>query len=130
MIYKHFYAELGKLLYAVADVDGMITKAEKEALKRIVREQLVPGEKHNDEFGSDAAWYAEMQFDFMDEEMRDPAEAFESFISFVEDHHTAFSDQLKKTCMEVTATIAKAYHGTNKKEKALLDSLRKKLQQI
>ena len=71
MLYKNFYSELGKLLYAVADIDGVITQAEKKALHEIVKKELVPAEKHTDEFGTDAAYYAEIEFEYLDEEQMD-----------------------------------------------------------
>lgn len=33
---KMFYAELGNLLYAIADVDGMISHQEKEELHELI----------------------------------------------------------------------------------------------
>lgn len=33
MIYKELYSEIGKLLYAVADVDGIISKGEGKAAR-------------------------------------------------------------------------------------------------
>ena len=39
MIYREFYSELGKLLYAVADIDGVITEKEKKKLKEIVKKE-------------------------------------------------------------------------------------------
>src|SRR5690606_13704785 len=79
MLYRQFYSELGKLLYAVADVDGMISQKEKKALQELVRKELVPVEKHTDKFGTDVAFYAEIEFDFLEDSMVEPEEAFESF---------------------------------------------------
>ena len=101
MLYKDFYSELGKLLYAVADIDGVITQSEKKVLHEIVRKELVPAEKHKDEFGTDAAYYAEIEFEYLDEEIGDADAAFNSFIDFVEEHHTAFDAKMKKVCLHV-----------------------------
>src|ERR1035437_11182558 len=130
MLYKYFYSELGKLLYAVADIDGVITQAEKKALHEIVKEELVPAEKHKDEFGTDAAYYAEIEFEFLDEEIGDAEAAFNSFIDFVEEHHTAFDENMIKVCLHVAKEIANAYHKTNKKEKALIKKLKEKIEKI
>ncbi|MBI4944956.1 MAG: hypothetical protein HY840_00985 [Bacteroidetes bacterium] len=127
MLYKDFYSELGKLLYAVADIDGVITPAEKKALHEIVRKELVPAEKHKDEFGTDTAYYAEMEFDYLDEEIGDAEAAFNSFIDFVEEHHMAFDEKMKKVCLHVAKEIANAYHKTNKKEKALIEKLKERI---
>jgi uncharacterized tellurite resistance protein B-like protein len=130
MLYKDFYSELGKLLYAVADIDGVITQAEKKALHDIVKKELVPAEKHKDEFGTDAAYYAEIEFEILDEEIGDAETAFNSFIDFVEEHHTAFNGNMKRVCLHVAKEIANAYHKTNKKEKVLINRLKEKIERI
>lgn len=130
MKYKDFYSELGKLLYAVADIDGVITQKEKKSLYYIVKNELVPSEKHIDEFNTDVAYYTEMEFDFLDEEIGDAETAFNSFIDFVEDHHTAFDGQMKKVSLHVAKELAEAYRGTNKKEKKLLERLEERLNRI
>jgi len=130
MEYKDFYAELGKLLYAVADIDGVITQKEKTALQNIVKDELVPAERHMDEFNSDTAFYAEIEFDFLDEEIGDAEAAFNSFIDFIEEHHTAFDARMKKISLHITKELAEAYRGTNKKEKALIEKLKAKLNKI
>lgn len=130
MEYKDFYAELGKLLYAVADIDGVITQQEKKVLIDIVKNELVPAEKHVDAFKTDVAFYTEMEFDFLDEEIGDAEAAFNSFIDFVEDHHTAFDENMKKISLHVAKELADAYHGTNKKEKELINKLIERLKKI
>lgn len=130
MKYKDFYSELGKLLYAVADIDHVITQKEKKALYDIVKNELVPSERHTDQFNTDVAFYTEMEFDFLDESIADTEAAFNSFIDFVEDHHTAFDERMKKTSLHVVKELAQAYHGTNKKEKVLIDELKEKLNKI
>lgn len=130
MEYKEFYAELGKLLYAVADIDHVITQKEKNALLKIVKEELAPMEKHKDAFGTDIAFYTEMEFDILDDQIADSETAFNSFIDFVEDHHTAIDEKMKQIGLHVTKEIAKAYHGTNRKEKQLISKLREKLNKI
>jgi hypothetical protein len=130
MIYKQFYSELGKLLYAVADIDGAISPAEKKALREIVAMELAPAEVHTDEFGTDVAFYSEMEFDYLEDTMSEPEPAFESFIEFVKDHHTAFDDKLKKVCVRVAKELAAAYRGTKKKEKLLIKKLEQTLSNI
>jgi uncharacterized tellurite resistance protein B-like protein len=130
MLYKDFYSELGKLLYAVADIDGVITQAEKKALHDIVIKELAPSEKHKDEFGTDAAFYTEIEFDYLDEEISDAETAFTSFIDFIEEHHTAFDDNMRKVCIHVAKEIANAYHKTNKKEKKIIKRLKEQIKKI
>jgi uncharacterized tellurite resistance protein B-like protein len=130
MLYKDFYSELGKLLYAVADIDGVITQSEKKVLHEIVRKELVPSEKHKDEFGTDAAYYAEIEFEYLEEEISDADAAFNSFIDFVEEHHTAFNEKMRKICIHVAKEIANAYHKTNKKEKLIIKRLKEQIELI
>ena len=95
MLYKEFYAELGKLLYAVADVDKIITQQEKKELQIIVKSELVPFEVLVDEFGTDVAHYSEFEFEFSDEQIYDSDMAFESFIDFINEHHEAINLNMK-----------------------------------
>jgi hypothetical protein len=48
----------------------------------------------------------------------------------VEEHHTAFDSKMKKICLYVVKELAAAYHGTNKKESALIKKLEQKLNKI
>lgn len=130
MKYPEFYAEIGKLLYAVADVDGMISAKEKAALIKIVEEELVPKEGHKDAYGTGAAWYAGIELEILEDEIADAETAFDSFINYVEDHHTAFDDSMKKVCLRITRELASVYHGTNKKEKEMIQRLERKLNKI
>lgn len=130
MLYKQFYSELGKLLYAVADIDGVISQKEKKTLLQIIQKELAPAEKHTDEHGTNAAYYTGIEFDFLDEQIADTESAFESFIDFVVDHHTAFDSKLKKVSMHVARELAAAYHGTSRKEKKLVDKLKKVIGKI
>jgi uncharacterized tellurite resistance protein B-like protein len=130
MLYTEFYGELGKLLYAVADVDGAITQKEKKALREIVSKELAPAEKHKDIYGTDAAFYAEAEFDFLEAEDADAETAFNSFIDFVEDHHTAFDDRMIDVCLKVAYKIASAYKRKNRREKVLAEKLKEKLSKL
>ena len=130
MIYREFYSELGKLLYAVADIDGMISKAEKKKLQEIVEKELAPMEKRKDKFGTNVSSYSETEFEILDEEIGDAEAAFESFINFTEEHRTAFDAKLKMVCLRVAKELAAAYQGTNKKEKELIGRLKKTLDSL
>jgi hypothetical protein len=130
MNYRNFYSELGKLLYAAADIDGIIAKEEKLRLLDIVKKELLPAEKKKDSFGTNDAFYTEIEFEFLDEQIADPVAAFESFVNFVEEHKTAFNEAQLKTCIRITKEVAKAYHGTNKKEEHLINELSRSLRAI
>lgn len=130
MLHKEFYSEVGKLLYAMADIDGVITPQEKAEMKERIRKDIVPVEKHKDAFGSNVAFYTEMEFDILEEEISDAETAFQSFIDFLEEHPTALDEKMKTTCLYLSDRIANAYHGTNKKEKSLIERLKICLEKI
>lgn len=130
MIHIKLYSELGKLLYAIANIDGTITKTEKETIKNIIKNEIVQLEDHTDKFGTNAGYYSEIEFDFLDEEMIDTESTFTSFMNFIEEHHTAFDDTMVKSCLTMLNKVANAYKKTNKKEKELLENLKNKLETI
>lgn len=125
--YKKFYSELGKLLYAVADIDKAITAGEKKALYKMVREQLVPAERHVDAFGTDAAYYAEFEFDILDEAIIDSETAFLSFMDYIDNHRRLIDEPMRRLCIQVADKLAAAYHGKNKKEREFLHEIKSKL---
>src|SRR5688500_15719015 len=130
MLYKQFYSELGKLLYAIADIDGIITPREKKVLQEIVRKELIPSEKHLDEFGTNTSNYAEIASALLQDEQADAETAFEYFVNFVEDHHTAFDKRMRRICMHVAKKLADEYYGTNKKEEFLVKKLKETFEKI
>lgn len=130
MIYQQFYSELGKLLYAIADIDGKVSPAEKNALRDMVKSTLVPYETHSDDQGTNAAWYTEAEFDFLEENISDADAAFESFENFVTAHATGIDDNLRNICRQLPEKLAGVYRGVNKKEQALLARLKKLLSSL
>ncbi len=130
MLYQQFYSELGKLLYAIADADKIITKQEKQRLLEMVKNELAPKEKHKDGFDTNAATYTEIEFDIMEGLMADPEIALESFLNYIEDHYTAFDDRIKRVWIRVAKEVANAHQGINEKEKKLLDKLVNKLKTL
>ena len=130
MRYEHFYSELGKLLYAVADVDGVISREEKETLLSMVKDELAPKEKHVDKFGTDVAFYTEIEFELLEDQVMDAQTAFNSFIDYVEEHHTGIDETMRRTAIKLAEKLAGAYKGKSKKEQELLTVLKKKLKAL
>lgn len=128
--YKKFYSELGKLLYAVADVDQVISQSEKTALYTMVRNELAPAEKHTDEFDTDTAFYAEIEFDFLDDSIIDSETALQSFLDYIEDHQRIINQPMRDACFRLAEKLAKDYYGKSDKERQLLDKLKNKLQDL
>jgi hypothetical protein len=130
MIYQQFYSELGKLLYALADVDGSISQTERSAMHELVKKELVPIEKNTDEFGTDAAFYAEIEFEILEDTAVDPEVAFESFINFIDDHKTAIDNRMIDATRRVAVKLSESYYHASHKEKELLERLNNKLDEI
>jgi hypothetical protein len=130
MVYQNFYIELGNLLYAFAKSDGLISKREWDAVHEAVVKDLVPNEPHTDEYGMDAAYYVEMQFETLQEQDADPQDTFTSFIDYVEEHHTAFDERLRTATVEIAQTVAGSFRTEESKEYKLLVKLRHKIQEL
>ena len=129
MIYKNFYSEVGKLLYALAKADGSIAPEEIKAIHKLVLEDLVPLESSTDEFGTDSAFYVEMEFDYLNENFYDSEVAFNSFVDYMEDHYTAFDDKLKEVVFKVAETLTNSFHETNIKDHYMIIKLKEVLNQ-
>lgn len=127
MNYKKFYSELGKLLYAVADVDGKISQKEKAAIHKLLQEKLLPQETHTDEFDTNLANYAEFEFEVAEEQGMSVREAFTSFIDYIDTCNGKLDKNLKEACLLIAEKIATAYHGTNRTEQKMIAILKRKL---
>ena len=124
MDYKEFYAEIGKLLYAVADTDGVISPQEKESLHQLIQSRLTQRETHTDEYGTNDAWYAEFEFDVAEDQIMSAEDAFLSFIEYVEEHQPDFDTTTRELCFTLAERMAESYRHTNKKEKVLIQKLK------
>lgn len=130
MLLNQYYSELGKLFYAIAEIDGKISQQEKEKLKELIRFELAPAEFNKDEYGSDAAFYAEMEFDILEDSMLEPEAAFESFTNFIDAHKTAIHSDMLNRVFRLAQKLADSYYHTNKKEQHLLVRLKAKLDSL
>ena len=124
---RMFYAELGNLLYAIADVDDMISRQEKEELHELIASRLTQREVNTDEFGTNDAWYTEFGFDVAEEKGISSDEAFASFAAFLDTNKHSIDRQTRETCMALANKLAETYHHTNRKEKALILKLKELL---
>lgn len=130
MNHKEFYSELGKFLYAVIDNDGIVSKSEKDRLKSVVKKQLVPLEHHVDAYGTNVAFYSEMEFEVLEDMLPDIETTFASFMDFIEEHELEFDDTMKKVSLIISKELSNVYLGTAKRERVLIDQLTKRLNKI
>jgi len=127
MKFQDFYSELGKLLYAIAKADGRVGEKEYDSLKTIVKEELLALEDSRDQYGTDNAYYTEIEFEFLEQNFGDAQNAFESFIDFLDTHRSAFSPGLKLLTTRIAERLAKSEYGINQKEKKYLEKLFEKM---
>jgi uncharacterized tellurite resistance protein B-like protein len=127
MDYRIFYAELGKLLYAVADVDGLVSQQEKDNLYQLIRSRLMHKETHTDEFGTNDAWYTAFEFEVADEQIMPAADAFQSFIEYIEENKNKLDQDTRMLCLTLADRLAESYRHSNKKEKQLIQQLKEVL---
>jgi uncharacterized tellurite resistance protein B-like protein len=128
MDYKRFYAEFGRLMYAVAMADGKIQKAEYEKLKEIVRKELIRNENNADVFGTDTAFYTEFEFDVLEEQNFDAKVAYQSFFDYLSTHKSLMDENLKNRCLKSVNELALAYKGITSSETRLIDSLKQDME--
>lgn len=124
---REFYAETGKLLYAVAEADGVISNKEREALHNLIQTRLAQREKHTDEFGTNDAWYTEFEFEVAEEQGMSSEDAFNSFAEFIDENKNRLDRDLKEICIILADRLAESYHHTNKKEKSIILKLKETL---
>lgn len=122
-----FYKELGRLLYAIAAVDGPVRSKEVETMKWVVKDLLVPVEAGIDHFGTDKAYITEFEFDVLAERQASSDECFDSFIAYMARHRTDLSEERRELIYTCADAVAHAFHGVNSRELPLLIELRKHL---
>jgi uncharacterized tellurite resistance protein B-like protein len=119
---------MGNLLYSMAAIDGKIAPKELKELRRMVREELVPQEKHNDEFGTDAAYAVEFQFDILEGSSIPSSEAWIEAKDYLKQNSALLPEKDRNLLLSSAERVAEAFHGINKAEDSLLEKLKTWLQ--
>lgn len=122
-----FYKELGRLLYAIAAADGRIREKERETLKWVVKDLLVPVENGVDHHGTDQAYITEFEFDVLQDREATSEEAFDSFMAYMEGHRHHLSEERRELIYTAADAVAHAFHGVSAKELPLLIELHRLL---
>jgi uncharacterized tellurite resistance protein B-like protein len=115
---------MGKLLYAVADADSVITRQERDELYHLISTRLTHREFHTDEFGTNDAWYTVFEFEAAEDAGLTANEAFNEFAEYIQEHWAIMDDDLKNICMLLADRLAESYHHTNTREKEMIRRLR------
>lgn len=123
MFYEELYTELGKLFYHLAAADGKVQTAEKDALHKLIKTRWKPLEDSADEFGTDLSNLIDFSFDYEASEI-ETENGLKSFEGFYKMNKDEFTPAIKDRIFETAREIAEAYHGKNKQEKEIIESLR------
>jgi uncharacterized tellurite resistance protein B-like protein len=121
---RQFYIAMGKLLYAIADADSVITRQERNELYKLISTRLTHRELHTDEFGTNDAWYTVFEFEAAEEAGLTANEAFNEFAEYIQEHWAMMDDDLRNICMLLADRLAESYHHTNAREKDMIRRLR------
>lgn len=125
--YTRFYKQLGKLLYAVAKADGKVQEPEVKAIHEIVVADLLPLEESIDAFGTDAAFYAEFEFDLLHDRNVHKDLAYKDFVNYLKENDQHIDAQLRALILKAVEKVAEAYHGTEEPEAELIADLKQHL---
>lgn len=120
MKFEMYYKALGNLLYAVAKADGQVNNKEKLKVKSIVAEQLLQLEDSLDDYGSDAAFATEFQFEECELNELSSKDAFANFEEYFKTHKNVLKPHLIKFFYNLAKHVAQSSASINKSESILL----------
>ena len=121
--YQDMYASSGYLFYGIAASDGRIAKAEGQKLKEEVTKHWLPLENSRDEFGTDAAHYIGISFDYANDQEMDAEEAFAKFLDDYQQEPARYDHTMKELILKTASAIASSFAGKNKAELVRLSRL-------
>ena len=125
--YQNLYENLGHLFYAIAAADQHVHREEIEKLKNLVGKEWLPLENSTDNFGTDAAHYISIAFEYCLSESISTEDAYHVFSDYYEENESAITKDLKRKIKTTATAIANAFAGKNKKEEKVIDQLNKLL---
>lgn len=110
------YQKLGYLFYSIADADKHVDPKEIKELNQAVQKSWLAYEDSTDKYGTDAAQYINIAFEYLTETMPTADEAFEQFEAFYVDNRELFTKELKDKIIDTASNIGHAFAGINKAE--------------
>lgn len=124
LVYEDFYKEVGNLFYAIAAVDGKISRNEKKMITSLVRYTWRPLENSTDKYGTDAANIILFQFDVNDGFNASPTDQFKSFANYFNENRNEIGPSLREKILSGTRYIAESTRRINNAELPMLLKLR------
>lgn len=121
---RELYENLGKLFYAIAAADKVISKQEVQVLNNIVEKDWVPVEDSRDEYGTDLSFQIEVIFDWYQENELSAEAAYDRFETFKKSHEWLFDEDINNLIWKTVNRIALAFPGKNRSEVLMLIRLK------
>ena len=106
-MHQQFYSELSELLFVVADLEGLMTRLEKNNLMTAIKDLLFEGGEAPS----------------AKQEITSPKAALNSFLDFIDDNYRNFDRQIREAGAIAARELWHAYEGTSKQEKRLVQEL-------
>ncbi|MGB3144577.1 MAG: hypothetical protein WBB24_10745 [Maribacter sp.] len=120
---SNLYKNIGKLMYALARIDGSIHTNEVDHLRSYVRSYWLHIDDIEDDHGLNAAFKIEATFDGLLENRTEPEICFQEFSKFYKENSEAFSPEIKRLILDTANAMAKSYAKKNKAELILLSKI-------
>jgi len=121
---KQFYKELGRLLYAVAMVDGKIQEEEVKALHEFVSRELALSEPTTDSSGMNQAFYVDFEFDDYAGQKLSIQAAHDSFMKFLRANVTEIDPKLIEKSIDAIEKIAGSFRKVNREERQIVNKIK------
>jgi len=125
---KQYYKELGKIVYAVAITDGVITPAEREILHHFVVKNLANYELGIDSSGMNKAFYVDFEFEDSAEKHLDTATAIKTYVAFVHANYENGDEPLVQHSLDLLGKVAEAY--SREKERDLVKDIKQEINEV
>jgi len=113
---KHYYKELGKIIYSIAIADGAVQLEERNKLHQLVIKELARNEKSYDSSGMNQAFYVDFEFDKAASDRLDQDGAIQKFTDFVSSNREPNDEMLIALSLNLMEEVANAYPKTKEKE--------------
>lgn len=118
-----FYQNLGRLFYAIAFIDNNVREEEIGALKKLITSTWLPLKNQPDAYGDDSAFQIEIVFNWLDSEVYEAQECYDTFKEYYKLNTHIFTDLIKEKISKTASAIANAFSDVNKSELVLLAQL-------
>jgi len=125
---KQYYKELGKMVYAVAIVDGIIKPKETEALHEFVQKDLANHELNIDSSGMNEAFYVDFEFEASAKKNIDINTAIKSYAKFIHTNYEPGDETLIQRSVKLLETVANTYK--KQKEKEVVQQIKDEINEI